>query len=135
VDDSLSIGAVSQQLGISKDAIRFYEKKGLIKPPRIKSSRYRTYPPEIVDTIRFIRHAREMGFSLDTTATLLRLRLNPKENSEAIEKILAQHLESLDQGLVEIKTQYQQVKTVLEHCRQRKNETCDIMSRIELRTS
>ncbi len=131
MEETLSIGAVSEQLGISKDAIRFYEKKGLIKPPRVKSSRYRSYPPEVVEKIRFIRHARELGFSLDTTATLLKLRLNPGENNDAIEKILASHLEDLSQGLIEIRTQHQLVKTVLDHCRQRKNgESCDILSRI-----
>jgi len=73
----LTIGKVSRQSGIGVETVRFYEKSGLIdEPPRTESG-YRQYPASTVVRIRFIKRAKELGFTLKEIKELLNLRLDP----------------------------------------------------------
>ncbi|MBI4445426.1 MAG: MerR family DNA-binding transcriptional regulator [Acidobacteria bacterium] len=74
---SLTIGQVAQQAGIGIETVRFYERQGLIpEPPRTESG-YRQYPERIVDPLRFIKRAQQLGFTLKEVAELLHLRVVP----------------------------------------------------------
>ena len=72
----LTIGEVARQTGIGVETVRFYEKRGLIdEPPRTEAG-YRQYPENTAPRIRFIRHAKELGFTLTEIKELLHLRLD-----------------------------------------------------------
>jgi len=74
----LTIGQLAKQAGVGVETIRFYEREGLIpEPERRRSSRYRQYPPQAVRRVRFIRHAKELGFTLKEIQELLELRVAP----------------------------------------------------------
>ncbi len=74
----LTIGKVARLAGVGVETVRFYERKELIaEPPRLESG-YRQYPEEAVSRIRFIRRAKELGFSLSEIGELLSLRSDPK---------------------------------------------------------
>ncbi len=73
----LTIGKVSKQSGIGVETVRFYEKSGLIDEPQRTESGYRQYPASTVVRIRFIRRAKELGFTLKEIKELLNLRLDP----------------------------------------------------------
>ena len=69
----MKIGEVAKAAAIGIDAVRFYEREGLIpKPPR-RASGYREYSPDVVVSLRFIKRAKELGFSLKEISELLRL--------------------------------------------------------------
>lgn len=70
----LRIGDVAARSGASVDALRFYEKRGLLKPARRRASGYREYTPDAVGLVRFIKRAQELGFTLAEVAELVRLR-------------------------------------------------------------
>lgn len=77
---TLTIGKVAKKAGVNIETIRYYERQGLIpRPPRRQSEGgtpgYRHYPAETVKRIQFIRHAKELGFSLKEIAELLSLRI------------------------------------------------------------
>lgn len=75
----LTIGQLARQAGVGVETIRFYEREGLIaEPERRPSSRYRQYPPHVVRRVRFIRHAKELGFTLKEIQELLELRVDPR---------------------------------------------------------
>ncbi len=71
---SLSIGQVARLAGVGVQTIRYYEREGLIEEPPRSESGYRQHSPETVVRIRFIRHAKELGFSLKEIKELLSLR-------------------------------------------------------------
>jgi MerR family copper efflux transcriptional regulator len=73
--ESMTIGQVAKRAGVGVETIRFYEREGLIVPPPRKDSGYRAYPPETVDRVRFVRRAKELGFSLGEIKELLALRI------------------------------------------------------------
>lgn len=59
----MRIGQLAQATGLSRDALRFYEKRGLLTPQR-SSNGYRSYPAEAADWLRYVRTAQSLGFTL-----------------------------------------------------------------------
>ncbi len=74
---ALTIGQVAKHSGIGLETLRFYERKGLIEEPPRTDSGYRQYPEDVVGRIRFIKRAKELGFSLKEISDLLSLRVDP----------------------------------------------------------
>lgn len=74
---SLTIGQVAEQAGIGLETVRFYERKGLIEEPARKASGYRQFDVRVVARLRFIRRAKELGFTLAEIKDLLSLRIDP----------------------------------------------------------
>ena len=81
--DGLTIGRVAKRAGVGVETIRFYERQGLLEDPPRRESGYRQYPEEAVARIRFIRRAKDLGFSLREVQELLNLRVD--ETSSAAE--------------------------------------------------
>ncbi len=72
----LRIGQVARLAGVGVETVRFYERGGLVEEPPRRESGYREYPTGAVDRIRFIRRAKELGFTLKEIRELLDLRLD-----------------------------------------------------------
>ncbi|MGE3805886.1 MAG: MerR family DNA-binding protein [Gemmataceae bacterium] len=88
----LTIGQVARQAGVGVETVRFYERQGLLEDPPRRESGYRQYPEEVVGRIRFIKRAKDLGFSLKEIEELLALRVDPETScaevrSKAEEKI------------------------------------------------
>jgi len=79
---SLTIGKVARLAGVGVETIRFYEREGLIAEPPRKESGYRLYPEEAVSRLRFIKRAKELGFSLREIRELLSLRIDSTATCE-----------------------------------------------------
>lgn len=74
----MTISRAAERAGVGVETIRFYERRGLIEQPaRPRSGGYRFYDDEVVERIRFIRQAQELGFSLREITELLSLRADP----------------------------------------------------------
>ena len=80
---SLSIGKVASRAGVGVETIRFYERQGLLTTPIRKDSGYRLYPEHVLGRIRFIKRAKELGFSLKVKE-LLELRRNSSAPCEDV---------------------------------------------------
>ncbi len=72
--ETIRIGEVAERAGVNVQTLRYYERRGLLKNPRRLPSGYRTYSPEAVRVVRFIKNAQELGFTLHEIQDLLRLR-------------------------------------------------------------
>jgi len=82
----LTIGQVAKHSGIGLETVRFYERKGLIEEPPRTDSGYRQYPKDVVGRIRFIKRAKELGFSLKEISELLSLRVDPDTKCADVRK-------------------------------------------------
>ena len=69
----IAIGELSRRTQCNIETIRYYERIGLLPKPRRIGGRYRRYDGEDVGRLRFIRRARELGFTLDEVRELMRL--------------------------------------------------------------
>lgn len=84
--EPLTIGKVARLAGVGVETIRFYERKGLIEEPPRRPSGYRQYPEETVSRIRFIKRAKELGFTLKEIEELLSLRVDSASTCEDVRR-------------------------------------------------
>ena len=74
-NNKLTIGEMAQRAGVNIETVRYYERRGLIPRPARSESGYRLYSEDTINLIKFIRHAKELGFSLREIKELLSLRI------------------------------------------------------------
>jgi len=72
--EAIQIGKAAKQAGVTVDTIRFYQKLGLTKSARRSTGGYRLFDQEQIRDLKFVRHAQELGFSLNEVKELLALR-------------------------------------------------------------
>ena len=92
----MRIGKVAKQVGITVETIRFYEKRGLIEPPRRNESGYRDYPEDVVQLVSFIKRAKELGFSLKEIKNLMSLRFTPGTTCSEVKKQTIEKIADID---------------------------------------
>jgi MerR family mercuric resistance operon transcriptional regulator len=73
-EQGLLIGQVAAEAGVNIRTLRFYEREGVLPPPERRPSGYRTYSPETVSLVRFIKRAQALGYTLAEAKELLALR-------------------------------------------------------------
>lgn len=95
----MTIGQLAKQVGVNVQTVRFYERRGLLPEPTRKESGYRIYGSDDLHRLRFIRHAKTLGFSLDEIATILRMRERGKCPCGEVTKISEGHLRDLKQQI------------------------------------
>ncbi len=117
MEDELTIGRISALSGISVDTIRFYERKGLIKPPQRNASGYRVYPPEVVDQMRFIKRSRDLRFSLQEVSELFNFIFEGDGQSKEVRKRIEKKISEIDDHLEELATIRGQLEQLLKICK------------------
>lgn len=70
---TLTISALAKKAGVGIDTVRYYERSGLLPEPSRRASGYRDYSSDAVDRLRFIRRAKELGFTLEEIGELMSL--------------------------------------------------------------
>lgn len=96
------IGELARQAGVKPGTIRYYEGVGLMpQPPRTEGNR-RTYRASDVQRLKFIRHARELGFDLDAIRQLLALAGSPQQPCEEADAIARMHLVDVEDRIARL---------------------------------
>jgi DNA-binding transcriptional MerR regulator len=98
----LAIGALSKEAGVKVPTIRFYEQIGLLPEPDRADNNRRTYGPETVRRLRFIRHARELGFEVDAIRQLLDMAQNPDMACGPAHEITKAHLDEVNDKIARL---------------------------------
>ncbi len=131
--DALTIGQLAKRAGVGVETLRFYEREGLIAVPRrAPSSGYRQYPPEAVRRVRFIRHAKELGFTLKEIGELLRLRVDPDSTCADVRRQAQAKIADIERRIASL----EQMKTALgrlaQRCRGRgPTDECPILEELD----
>ena len=92
----MRIGEVANDVGVTVQTVRFYERRGLMPPPSRRESGYREYGEADVRRLEFIRHAKALGFSLEEIREILRMRERGQCPCTDVTKMAEQHLASAD---------------------------------------
>lgn len=74
---SFTIGQVAKQAGVGVETIRYYEREGLLEQAKRKASGYRQFDERVIDRLRFIRRAKELGFTLKEIKELIHMQVDP----------------------------------------------------------
>ena len=113
----LKIGELAKHAGISRDALRFYEKHGLIAPNTRTESGYRLYSKSDVVRISFILSAKEVGFTLNEIHQLLELEVTKDVKScHDVKQFVDNKIQVVNQRLNEMKKIKQSLKTLSNAC-------------------
>ena len=98
----LTIGRLAKQAGVGVETIRFYESAGLIARPDRRPSGYRQYSHDVVRRVRFIRHAKDLGFTLKEIQQLLELRVDPKSTCEDVRRRARDKLTKIEERIASL---------------------------------
>ena len=95
----VKIGELAKMTGCQVVTIRYYEKEGLLKRPERTERNYRLYGDEDIARLRFIRHCRQHGMSLDEIRTLLVYSDHPTGSCDWINRLIRTHIEAVEQQI------------------------------------
>ena len=109
----MKIGELSEKLGITVEAIRYYEKEGLLCAPDRTASNYRVYGEHHLEDLAFVVFCRHIDISLDEIRSLLKLKHSPSESCEPINDAIDNKLTEIDKRL----SQLQALKSELQRLR------------------
>src|SRR5580658_3295200 len=114
---SLQIGQIAQKTGLSVDAIRFYEKAGLLPRPARTQGGYRLYQEQEVADLEFIQRAQQLGFSLNEIRELFSIQRHPHEVCEHVRDLIAQKLAVVRGKIAELRAMETELAGALRQCR------------------
>ena len=125
----MNISDAAKATGLSSKQIRDYEKIGLIHPSQRTEANYRTYAEADIQRLNFIRHAREVGFSLAQIGELLAFRDAPSHNCEEILHFTNKHIADLTDKIDALQTMKEKlVELQKTSCLSDGNSGCAILS-------
>lgn len=128
----MTIGQVAKKTNVGIETIRFYERKGIIdKPPRTDSG-YRQYPIETIDRIRFIKLAKELGFTLKDISELLELKISNKSSCGPVKRKAETKLTEIESKISDLQRIRKSLKKLVMNCGQgKKTGECPILEALE----
>jgi MerR family transcriptional regulator, copper efflux regulator len=123
----MNIGAAARQSGVSAKMIRHYESVGLVARARRTEAGYRIYDADDIHTLRFIRRARDLGFSMKQIAHLLGLWRNRRRTSADVRRIAQQHIKELDARIEQLQSMRRTLRALVDHCHGDQRPGCPIL--------
>jgi MerR family transcriptional regulator, copper efflux regulator len=131
VHERLKIGQAAAAAGLSTKMVRHYESIGLLpRAARTTYSNYRLYGASDVHTMRFIRRARSLGFSMAEIKELVGLWRNRARSSAAVKRIAGKHVEDLKQKIAELEAMVETLEHLMRHCRGDHRPDCPILDEL-----
>ncbi len=112
---SIKIGEVARRAGVSRAAIRFYERRGLLAAPERLANDYRVYPESAIDALKLIRAAQELGFSLEEIRQAIPL-LGGGKHSVRIREMVKAKLGALEGRIARLRSSHRRLLDVFERC-------------------
>lgn len=123
----MNIGRAAAASGVSAKMIRNYEAIGLLPAAHRTTAGYRIYDANDVHTLRFIRRARDLGFSIKAIAALVGLWRNRRRASREVKRLAARHIEQLDEKIRELQSVRVALAHLADHCHGDDRPDCPIL--------
>src|SRR5229473_6121810 len=128
----LTISKVATAADVNIQTIRYYERRGLIPTPRRTPAGYRQYAEEAVARLRFIKHAQELGFSLQEIQELLGLRVRHGAACDTVERKTRQKIEVVQQKIRNLQRMKRTLERLAAACAVRRpTAECPILEVLE----
>ncbi|WP_332719855.1 MerR family transcriptional regulator [Pelagibacterium mangrovi] len=121
-ESGVSIGEASRASGIKVPTIRYYEEIGLLPVAQRTDGNRRLYEPGDLQRLRFIRHARELGFEIGPIRELLSLAGEPDNPCEGADRIAAAHLAEIDHKISRLTALRTEIARMTDCCNSRIEE-------------
>lgn len=128
---SWNIGEAAQRSGVSAKMVRHYESLGLLPAVHRTEAGYRQYGEAEVHTLRFIRRARDLGFSMAEIAELVKLWQNRRRSSADVRRIALRHVEELTRKMQEMEQMRRTLQHLVHCCQGDQRPDCPILEELE----
>lgn len=125
--DAMNIGDAAKASGVSAKMIRHYEEVGLVPAAARTEAGYRQYLDADVHTLRFIRHARDLGFSIPEIGELVGLWQNRKRPSRRVKALAEAHIAELEQKAQELLAMKATLQHLVQCCHGDDRPDCPIL--------
>ncbi len=128
----LTIGQLAKSAGVHIQTVRYYERLHLLGPAARASSGYRLYGPEEVRRLRFIKNAKELGFTLRETAELLNLRVSSRASCGDIQRKAKEKLQCVNAKAQDLRALARALERLIRSCRAgQPTDHCPILKSLE----
>lgn len=124
----MNIGEAATSSGVSAKMIRYYESIGLIGAPLRSEAGYRIYSTDEVHTLRFIKRARNLGFSIDETRELLALWRDKSRASGDVKRFALNHVADLEAKIAELQAMAGTLRHLAQTCHGDSRPDCPILA-------
>jgi Cu(I)-responsive transcriptional regulator len=122
-----TIGRLARSTGCKVQTIRFYEQIGLLPPPARSEGNQRLYTEADAERLCFVRHCRELGFSLDAIRELLSLADHPDRSCAVVDRIAEMHLREVEQRIARLRALQSELRRMIAECRGGRIAECRII--------
>ncbi len=123
----MNIGEAARLSGVSAKMVRHYESLGLLPAVARSDSGYRQYGDSEVHTLRLIKRARELGFSMDEIAELVGLWRNRRRASASVRRIAQKHADDLATRIESLQAMQRTLQTLITCCQGDDRPDCPIL--------
>ncbi|ENY80619.1 MULTISPECIES: MerR family transcriptional regulator [unclassified Sphingopyxis] len=113
----MKIGELSRATGTNIETIRYYERIGLLTAPARTEANYRSYGDAHRARLRFVRHSRELGFTIDEIRSLLDLSDHPERDCADADRIASAHLEQVEAKIAQLSALRDELTRIVGRCR------------------
>lgn len=111
-----SIGDLARETGVKVPTIRFYEQIGLMPEARRTDGAWRVYDSAAFDRLRFIKHARDLGFAVDDVRALLALAAEPDRPCGRADEIARTQLAAVDRKIAQLRRLKGELQRMVDVC-------------------
>lgn len=132
MDENLTIGQTAKRAGVNIQTIRYYERRGFVRPDARRDSGYRLYTDEAVKRILFIKKAQELGFTLREIDRLLKLSVNSTARCQDVRKKAEMHLADVREKFSRLQSIEKVLSGLIRTCLKKgKTDACPILKSLE----
>ncbi|AKH63085.1 MULTISPECIES: Zn(2+)-responsive transcriptional regulator [Photorhabdus] len=111
------IGQLAKLANVTPDTVRFYEKQGMMEHQNRTEGGYRLYTEQDLQRLRFIRYAKQLGFTLEAITELLSIRVDPDHHTcEESKQIVDSRLMEVEEKLLEMLKMRDSLKMLSDAC-------------------
>ena len=129
----MRIGQLAKSVQLGVDAIRFYERVGLLPEPERTASNYRAYSHFHLERLAFIRRCRGLDMSLDEIRALLQFCADPQRQCDAVNDMLDDNIAQVESRIDELQTLARELKRMRTLCRvPGKAKNCQVLKTLRL---
>lgn len=122
-----TIGDLSRKTGVKVPTIRYYEQMGLMARAERSEGNQRRYSSSERDRLSFIKHARDLGLTIDSIRELLDLSAHPDRPCEQADRIASEQLDAIRDRIAKLKRLEQELERISTHCRSGQVKDCYVI--------
>ena len=130
--EQLTIGELTRRTHVNRETVRYYERRRLLPRPSRSVSGYRVFSDDAVRRLRFIRHAQELGFSLNEIGELLALRVKSVDTCDRVRERTEVKIVDIEKKIKSLRHMKQALSELVSSCSRRgKTKECPILDNLE----